>query len=224
MIGAIRAWDILFHPVVTIRCFGWKTFWQALLAGPKCTFLSLLSEQSLFGCSGSGIAAILKQCIDMELRAKHIYINLSDNMADSPDLTQFFTALAQQKQDHADLLELCAAASHHAGWQLRDLPLWRNEITRLDQKMREAEVAVSSVTDVNDAMRLVIHLESSEINRIFQGMIRASNSAFVKSLQPFHCAMQLHMNYIVTRVSELAPNLWSCAQPAGSLSCSSVGE
>ena len=24
MIGAIRAWDIMFHPIVTVQCFGWK--------------------------------------------------------------------------------------------------------------------------------------------------------------------------------------------------------
>lgn len=223
MIGAIRVWDVLFHPVVTIRCFGWKTFWQALWAGPKCTFLSLLTERSLFGGQDSEIAAILRQCIDLELRAKQIYVTLADTSAESRSLSQFFVSLAQQEQNHADLLELCAAASRHAGWRLRDLPIWRKELVRLDQEMREAEVTASSVSDVNDAMRLVVKLESSEINGVFQGVIGASNSAFVKSLQPFHCAMQLHMNYIVTRVSELAPDLWPGMQPIG-LSYSSVGE
>jgi hypothetical protein len=223
MIGAIRVWDVLFHPVVTIRCFGWKIFWQALQASPNCTFLSLLTERSVFGGQDSEISDVLRQCINLELRAKQIYVRLADTAAESRSLAQFFVTLAQQEQNHADLLELCSAASRHAGWRLHDLPVWRKELARLDQELHEAEVTASSVCDVNDAMRLVVKLESSEINRVFEGVIGASNSAFVKSLQPFHCAMQLHMNYLVTRVSELAPDLWSSMPPV-TLSCSSIAE
>ncbi len=32
MIGAIRKWDILAHPFVTIHCFGWRVFFRAVTA------------------------------------------------------------------------------------------------------------------------------------------------------------------------------------------------
>ena len=46
MIGAICKLDILAHPVVTVRCFGWRVFFRALVAGQSQMFLSLLAESN----------------------------------------------------------------------------------------------------------------------------------------------------------------------------------
>ncbi len=54
MVGAIVKWDIMAHPAVTIRCFGWQIFLRALLAGPNTTFLSLLTESELLRPAGHG--------------------------------------------------------------------------------------------------------------------------------------------------------------------------
>ena len=42
MIGAICTNDILFHPFVTIRAFGWRVFFRAVFEGQVDTFLCLL--------------------------------------------------------------------------------------------------------------------------------------------------------------------------------------
>ena len=73
--------------------------------------------------------------------------------------------------------------------------------------MREAETLLSAVKDVDDALRLVIQIESSEVNRIFLATMAASNSVFVQKLRPFQDAVEKHFNYIASQLAVLAPHL-----------------
>ena len=56
-------------------------------------------------------------------------------------------------------------------------------------------------------MQLVVQIESSEINPVFDAAVAATDSAFVKKLRPFQEAMEAHMTYIVDRIPELSPEL-----------------
>ena len=49
MLGSIRKRDVLAHPIVTIRCFGWHVFFRALMASRDQTFLSLLADCGAVG-------------------------------------------------------------------------------------------------------------------------------------------------------------------------------
>jgi rubrerythrin len=207
MIGAIRTWDVVSHPLVTAQCFGWTTLIRVMLAGRKQTFLSLLSNNALMLPADAEATAILKQCIDLELRAEDIYVTLAGATIEEPALTLFFTTLAQQEQSHADLLRLCAVASKQDEPWLKVLRSWRDEVIRLDGEMRKAEALVSSVGDVDDAMRLVVQVESSEVNRIFLAAMSASGSPFVKRLRPFQKAVETHIRYIASELPKLAPDL-----------------
>ena len=71
--------------------------------------------------------------------------------------------------------------------------------------MREAEALVSAVNDVDDAMRLVVQIELSEVNQIFLAAMAASNSPFVKKLRPFQKAVETHISYIATQLPKLRP-------------------
>ena len=48
MIGPIYTNDILFHPFVTIRAFGWRAFFRAVFEGQGDPFLSLLQSEGFF--------------------------------------------------------------------------------------------------------------------------------------------------------------------------------
>ena len=60
MVGVITNWDILAHPVVTIRGFGWRVFFRAVFAGPETTFLSLLHGVH---SSAANVPPLLERCI-----------------------------------------------------------------------------------------------------------------------------------------------------------------
>jgi rubrerythrin len=207
MIGAICTWDIVSHPLVTVQCFGWRTLLRVLTANKQQTFLSLLGDSGVLCPTDPEAAAILNQCIGLELRAEALYLTLAEATAEEPTLSLFFATLAQQEQDHAELLRLCAAASARSDWWRSVLLAQRDDVIRLDQEMRDVEESMSAIDDVDAALRLVIQIESSEINRVFLAAMAASNSAFVKKLRPFQKAVETHLNYIRSQLSTLAPHL-----------------
>jgi rubrerythrin len=223
MVGAIRTWDIVSHPLVTVQCFGWLTLLRAVLAGKKQTFLSLLTDSAVICPADAEAAAVLNQCIDLELRAEHVYLTLAGATIEEPALALFFTTLAEQEQNHADLLRLCAAASKRNEWWLKVLRSWRDDVIRLGRQMTEAEALVSEVADVDDAMRLVVRIEMSEINHIFLAAMSASDSAFVRKLLPFQKAVDSHIAYISEQLPRLAPNL-CCEDDEDEQCCNCVAE
>jgi hypothetical protein len=44
MVGVITSWDVLSHPISTIRCFGWRVFFRAVGPWQGRTFLSVVHD------------------------------------------------------------------------------------------------------------------------------------------------------------------------------------
>ena len=207
MVGVINHWDILAHPVVTIRCFGWGVFFRAVGPWQSKPFLSLLRDAGRFGAAASKVPTILERCIGLELRAKRIYKALAKAFADEGLVGPFFAGLVEQEQYHADLLEICRAAAIRGGWKAHLFNPWDDYLPRLEQQMDAAEAAVSEIDSIEAALQLVVQIESSEINQVFDAALAATDSAFVKKLRPFQEAMEAHMAYLVERIPELVPEL-----------------
>lgn len=204
MVGVISGRDVLVHPFTTIHCFGWRVYFRALQAGPERTFLSLIGETSFFKSADADAASIIRHCIELELRAKRLYERLSETI---PEAAEFFSVLAAQEQEHADLLRLSMAVARRCGWRPGGFSLWRDYLPRLEQQMRDAEISASAIGTLDDALRMVVQIESSEINMVFHGALAASNSAFTRRLAPFKTAIEKHIDYIVTQIVRLAPDL-----------------
>ena len=207
MVGVIRTLDVLAHPFLTIHCFGWRTYLRALYAGRSKTFLSLLGENHFFAGADAEAAILIERCIRLELRARRIYAALAEALGDNEPLADFFENLADQEQEHADLLRLCLAAARHDGWKLGAFSPWRDYLHDLETQMSAVESSLSSIDNLDKALRLVVQIESSEINQVFQAVLDAGNSEFIRKVRPFHDAVEDHINYIVTQIPALAPNL-----------------
>jgi ferritin len=207
MVGVINHWDILAHPLATIRCFGWGVFFQAIGPWQSRPFLSLLRDAGCFGAGTAKVPAILQRCIDLELRSKRIYKDLAKIFAEEGLVGPFFAGLVEQEQYHADLLEFCQAAAIRGGWKAQLFNPWDDYLPRLEQQMDAAEAAAAKIDSVEAALQLVVQIESSEINQVFNAALAATDSAFVRKLRPFQEAMQAHMTYLVERLPELSPNM-----------------
>jgi len=213
MVGVITSWDVLAHPVVTIRCFGWGVFFRAIGPWQSRPFLSLLRDAGYFQTIiSSQVPTILERCIALELRAKIIYNVLAKALEDHATVSRFFDALAQQEQNHADLLEVCRAAAVRGGWRANLFNPWQEYLPRLEQQMAATEAALGTIDSVEAAFQLVIQVEMSEVNQVFYAALAATDSAFVKKLRPFQDAMEMHMTYIVERLSQLAPHLMTATR------------
>jgi hypothetical protein len=207
MVGVITGWDVLAHPVATIRCFGWRVFFRAVVPWQDESFLSLVQSAVFLNHTASDASAILERCITLELRAKRVYRALGRALSDQGLVAPFFNALADQEQYHADLLAVCRAAVIRRGWNEGAFSPWLAYLPRLEEQMEAAEAAVYQIDSVDAALQLVIQIESSEVNPVFHAALAASNAAFVKRLRPFHDAMDAHMSYIAERLPQLSPGL-----------------
>ncbi len=207
MIGVITGWDVLGHPVSTIRCFGWRVFFRAVLPQHEQTFLSLLQDAGFFQEDTSQAPMILDRCIGLELRAKGIYEALARRFTEQRPVELFFTELAVQEQQHADLLRVCRSIVLRSGWRAELFHPWQDHLPELEQHMAAAEAEAPKVTTVADAMRMTIQIEASEVNDMFRASLDASQSPFVKNLRPFRQATDFHIAYIVESISSIAPEL-----------------
>jgi hypothetical protein len=207
MVGVIRNWDILTHPIGTIRCFGWRIFFKAAFSWHAKTFLSLLREEDFFEAAGSTVPKVFERCIGMELQAKRVYAALARVFAKTESTRQFFEVLAQQEQDHADLLEICRAAASRGGWRAEHLSSWQGLLPRLEQQMQVIEDSLTRTGSSEDALRLVIQIGSSEINQLFLGIVTTADSAFIRKVRAFRDAVEFHIAYVCQRLPELAPEL-----------------
>ena len=81
MVGAIDKRDILAHPFVTIRCFGWRVFLRAIFAGRDKTFLSVLADAEVLKPAAENVVEFVARCVELELKASRIYAALARHFA-----------------------------------------------------------------------------------------------------------------------------------------------
>jgi rubrerythrin len=207
MIGAICRQDIVFHPVITIRCFGWRVLFKALLAGQHQTFLSLLTETPVLRMPPVKVPELVERCIGLELRAARVYESLARRFGQTDPVQVFFATLASQERDHAELLGLCRAAARRGEWNAKHFDPWRDAVPALEEQLKEAESRAESLDRLSDALQLVIELEASEINQLYSGIVAASESDFVRTLRVFCDAGREHISYISRSIPEMDPAL-----------------
>jgi len=182
-------------------------FFKAVAPWRNRPFLAELREAGFFGTLPSSVPRILDRCIDLELRAKRIYKALAQAFDGQGLVEAFFTGLVEQEQYHVDLLKLARAAAIRSGWKANLFNPWQDYLPSLERQMEAAEAAVSDVDSVDAALRLVVQIESSEINEVFDAALVSTDAAFVKKIKPFREAMEAHMSYLVERIYELSPGL-----------------
>jgi hypothetical protein len=95
MVGVITSWDILVHPMATIRSFGWLVFFKAVVPWRRTPFLSLLRDAGFLKPSVPSLPTLLERCIGLELRAKWIYGVLAKALCNEGLVGPFFAGLAQ---------------------------------------------------------------------------------------------------------------------------------
>jgi hypothetical protein len=203
MKGVIRTRDILAHPVVTVRCFGWRIFIRALFTSQHQTLLSLLQNDSYFQASTAKAPAILDRCVGMELQAMEIYDALARCFPNASPCRIFLGALADQERHHAELLELCRAATIRGEWDDPTFLPWAEHVPRLERKLKEAKESLPSAGSHEKALQIVAEIEFSEINQVFLGVIEATDSGFVRSVAPFRRCVEDHIAFICKWLSRL---------------------
>ena len=66
--------------------------------------------------------------------------------------------------------------------------------------METAEATLPKINSLDAALRLVVQIECSEINRVFDAALAATDATFVKKLKPFREATEIHLSYLAERL------------------------
>jgi hypothetical protein len=212
MVKAIGKLDVLAHPVLTIRCYGWRVFIRTLFARRDQTFLSILVASESSHPSVEKVFEIVRRCVRLEQTANRIYASLADKFSSYRLVREFFEVLARQEQEHAEILAVCRIAAMRGSWDGSCLEPWRESVPYLERQMREAESKLRAVKSPADAFWLTVEIESSEINQLFEGVMAATDSQFVRKFLPFRSAAREHLDYIRAAISELEPSLRSACE------------
>lgn len=213
MVGAICTWDVLSHPVVTIQCFGWRVFFRAVFSGSEnVSFLAILAETGAFSRPRVPPPEFIDRCISLERRVMKLYDALSRRYERRQAVREFFEDLANQEQQHADLLELCRAAAGRGRWREPVFDPWKRVVPQVEQHLKEAEISLSRPGELADVLRLVIELEASQINGVFAGIVQATDSRLLTKLDAFRSAVHDHLAYIQERIPVLEPALAGACQ------------
>jgi hypothetical protein len=207
MVGVICKTEILCHPWVTIECFGWMVFFRAVFAGHEQTFLSLLDRVGAFRQPVVPVPDSIHRCIELERRAQRVYTSLGLRYACLPAVQVFFEDLARQEAAHAELLELCRAAAGRSRIREDCVDQWLHLVPNTERLLSEAEASLDRHESLVDSLRLVIRMESSQINGLFTGVVSATMPRFAQRFTVFRYAVRDHLRYIQARLPTLAPGL-----------------
>lgn len=212
MHGAIRKRDIIAHPLITIQCFGWGGLVRSLLASRNRTFLSIVGQGAYSATVATELPELIADAIRLELRVMEVYRSLAQRFVDMESVHGLFADLARQEESHAELLELCHNSSGVKGSTEDYLEPWREVVTGLRDEMPSFEQRAEQPDGVEDALQLVIDIESSEINHAFMRIVDASQSSFVRAVKAFRSAQQEHIELICQRIPALASDLAEACQ------------
>ena len=108
---------------------------------------------------------------------------------------------------HAELLKLCREAASRSVWKEDCFAPCRESIPQLEHQIENIESSLESLGSVTDALRLVIQIEGSEVNRVFESVVAASGSAFVRKLLAFQNVVENHIAFICEEIPKLEPGL-----------------
>lgn len=73
--------------------------------------------------------------------------------------------------------------------------------------MADAESRVDDMHSPLAALRLVIEIESSEINEVFRSIVTAADSEFVRRINVFGDTERRHLSFIGQSIVRLEPSL-----------------
>ncbi len=206
MIGAIRTRDILAHPVTTVRCFGWRVFIRSLLGGRRQTFLSLIGNELVgLGDASTDFERLIGRCVALERDAEEVYRALAERFGLETPGGSFFLLLADQEHAHAQLLEICALAARRTLLPPEALAPLDDAVGRAQRCLRLQRSAAEAVEQLDDALKVVLRIETSEINRLFAGVVASTESRFVERLAVFQEAGRRHVGFICREIERLDP-------------------
>ncbi len=200
------------NPVEIIRLFGVRVFLSVLLCKKKSFLEQVIASHERRGIPMPGfVGKSYKIAAMIEYRVSRIYKKMAEKFKENAEVRDFYTELQREEEEHARLMLLCLYTislkpSIHYVPSIRD-----KAIRRVTSYLRNIERSIEGLT-LDEALTITEELEKSEINAIFDKLLKQAEGAesllFLEQLKQ----VEGHGAAIPRKIKELKGTL---AQKAG---------
>jgi hypothetical protein len=136
---------------------------------------------------------VYRKFVEFEERAAGIYLELASRFSKNPKLSFLWLDMATHEKQHAGLLQFCL----RDGLFVTDLPD-SNQIQKLSRffKRLEKRAAEPKIT-VEQALRLALELETSEINNIYSYLTTTLHSSMYLLRRKIATSLPTHIDQLL---------------------------
>lgn len=195
------------YPAHILRTYGAGVFLAALLKR-KSSLLQIAAEHlQAHGYPMPGeLGRAYRLAALLEFRMAQFYAALAERFADQPLAAALFEELRDEEEEHGRLMQLCRYTVMLSP-AIRFVPhLGDPEVRALRQRLRQLRNELPTLT-LERALELVEELEQSEINTIFDKLLRQATDL---AIEPFAEAVQRageHATSVPQRIARLSEQL-----------------
>lgn len=210
--GAIIGRDYcLKHPITIIQLFGIGVLLGVLLQPRKGLLEHAMAFHQRHGFAFPGhIGRAYRLAALLEARVARFYGHLAKRFADQPAVHTFFRELQEEEEEHCRLMQLCryTVAIHP---RLKYLPSLRDrEVQELLVRLRHCNRKAATLS-LEEALDLTVELERSEINTIFDRLLKQTDQTESRLFETQMAATEDHAEVVPQRVEQLRRQLYQQA-------------
>lgn len=197
------------NPRDVVRAFGVGVFLSAIASQSKSLLERAVDHHQLHGYALPGdVGRAYRLASLLELRAAQIYGKLARRFADQPDVAAFFKELQAEEWEHGRLMTLCQlTVVLHSRFEY--LPRIRDpKIREILAHLRELSGRVATLS-LEEALETTQALEQSEINTIFDRLLKQVNTDAVRVFEGRLREVEGHAEAVPKRIAALRQRLAS---------------
>ena len=199
------------HPARIIHLFGTGVLLGMLWSERKSLLERVVEHYQDHGIPLPGEAGhAYRVAALIEFRVARLYEQLAEQFADEPEVHAFYRELHAEELEHGRLMCLCRyTASHHPA--LEYTPSLRDPaVSEALRRVRSLAQAAPTLT-LDEALAVTEALEQTEINTIFDRLLRQADTTESRLFEEELQATADHATEVPRRIAELRERL---SQPA----------
>lgn len=124
----------------------------------------------------AGFAAIERLVSKIYFRFSHLFLT-------TPELRDFWWEMAREEEQHACILQACRAIVENFSERQLDPSISRDKALQLNARLSSYLAQGSAALTVEDAFRIAVDIESSEIDAIYSKLTQLGGARVAKTLE-----------------------------------------
>ncbi len=191
------------HPGTIIRLFGLDVFLGILFKHKKSLLEYLTEHYAAHGYPMPGkVGDAYRLSSLLEYRMARIYTRLAERFSDNAEAFELFEELRQEEAEHGRLMELCRYTVKYRP-TLEFVPSVRDpDIHRLLKQLRDIERRADELS-LDEALELTEQLERSEINTIFDRLLKQAEQSESRLFEDQMQQLEGHSTSVPRRIRSL---------------------